>query len=599
MAAEGSAIASLFLALGLGGAVSLLAARLKVPPLLPLLVVGIVMGGSGLGWVDANSLGAGLGGLVGLVISVLIYEGSLLLDRDTLRQAPRVVRGLLTTGAFVGWASTFLAAHYVLGLPIGPAAVLAAILIVTGPTVIQPLLRRVRLTPKLHSALLSEGILIDPIGVVATVVMINVVLAARASGEFTPLWQPLLLFARPFAAGIAVGVVMGTLIAVLSARQWWHGREGEQSVIALCTGLGFVAFGVAEVLAPEGGLVAAAVVGLILANRLGRHLVHVRRAMDRLAGPLVGTLFVLLASRFDVERLAEASWREAAFVAAVLLVSRPLTALMATYGTDMNWRERVYLALTGPRGVVAVSAAALAAGALTTAAATDAQREDIARIETAVLGVVVVSVTWVSLGAGLLARLLRVSGPDRNGVLIVGSHALGREVARQVTQMGLEVRLVDSSEVRVGSAHAAGLPAHAGDATDPLWLESQAEAARAGYVLAMTGNLDVDTVAARWAEHHLGPGRGARWPAMETAEAVLTATGGGTPSTPGELTRQALGRLESLLDQQRFVVMTTESVLPGDHVVLSRRRDRIVLAAAPGVGWQYVVARPAPVGLPA
>src|SRR5690606_3894327 len=163
------AVQTLALALGVGSLVTLGCMRLRTPPILPLLIVGFLIGRAGLGLVDGANLQAGLMAVVTVAVGLLIFEGSLGLDRSVFAQAPRAVRGLLTVGVVVAWVLGAVVARYTLGLDWNFATLLGAMLVVTGPTVVQPILRRVIVKPNIRSALGAEAILIDPIGVILAV----------------------------------------------------------------------------------------------------------------------------------------------------------------------------------------------------------------------------------------------------------------------------------------------------------------------------------------------------------------------------------------------------------------------------------------------
>ncbi len=509
-----SPTAAIALAFGVGIAITVIAQRLKAPPLLALLLVGTFLGAGGLGIIDAGQLGTLLPSLASLAVSVLIFEGTLHLDREALGRAPRAVRGLLTTGALVTWLGATLAAGLLLGIPWPASVVLGAILIVTGPTVIQPLLARVRLTPRLHSVLLSEGILIDPIGVIAAVVTLEFVGVRReltgAESLPTVVWS----YASPFAIGAAFGAAAGFGTLWLLKRPGWHGRAGDRaSVLIALTGLS-IAVGGAALFPHEPGLVAAAVYGLILARLGHQRLVVLRRVMDSLAMVLVGFLFVLLGSRIRPVQFAGAGWREAAFVAAMMLAVRPGSVLAATVGTRLTLRERAYLALIAPRGIVAVATAAVAGAALSGAGGSGPVGS---RIELAILLTVVATVLWSSVFGGWLATLLGVRGAPANGVLIVGAHRLGREIGASLRRRGITARLIDTSPDRVAAALADGLDAVRGDATDSRWMEGDAATSAFGFLIAATGNREVDAVVARWGTEVLGNGRAVAWPPEQAA----------------------------------------------------------------------------------
>lgn len=574
----------------------MLARALKIPPLLPLMGVGIVLGASGLNVVDASELEGGLRGLIGVVVALLIFEGSLLLDREALRHEPRAVRGLLTTSAAVGMCLTTVASRYLLEMSWSSSVVLAAVLIVTGPTVVQPILKRVRLTPRLHTALLSEGILIDPIGVVATVVVLEVVLAYRNTSDMSLGWWVMWNYARPFVIGTVVGLAAGVGTTLIGRLGTFSGRSGDRAIIALCTAGTFVGIGAAEAITHEGGLVAAAVIGLLMARTLGPRLRQLRDVMEDVASPLIGTLFVLLASRFDLRRLGESGWREMAFVVVLVLLIRPVAVFLGTFRTGLLKREMAYISLIGPRGVVAVSAATLAGNALGASGAGGVEgvfQAEAATLQAVVLLVVLVTVTWTSLGAGPLAGFLKVKGEPPSGVLIVGAHLVGRTLAARLVELGFSVRLIDSNPARVQAAIGDGHEAMEGDATDQSFLEEYALTSSTGYVVAMTGNLDVDTVVSRWAAHQLGEGHGWRWPDEAASEQLLDQETRNQVRTPGERVRRTIMAAETLVEsgEWRLVAREGQEGLPLVAVSGLKAGPRVPSKSR---GWRSIALEPSP-----
>ena len=204
-----SAPTSIALALGAGALVAAGCRAVRVPAPIPLMLTGAALGMSGLGVVDPESLGPALKALITLSIGLLIFEGSLHLNKEELSRAPRAVWGLLTVGALATWAGSAWAAHALLGFPWALALLLGAALIVTGPTVVQPILRSLKVSPRVHTALTAEAVLIDPLGVVATVATLEVIkLYSAAQGGVSLAAEGFWLLARPLASGAAIGVAM-------------------------------------------------------------------------------------------------------------------------------------------------------------------------------------------------------------------------------------------------------------------------------------------------------------------------------------------------------------------------------------------------------
>jgi NhaP-type Na+/H+ or K+/H+ antiporter len=511
---------SLALAVGVSALVTVVCRKAGVPPLLVLLAVGLTLGRSGFNVIDGSSLGESLRGFVTVSIGLLIFEGALHLNRTELSQAPRAVWGLLTIGAIVTWVGSALAAHWALGLSAPLAAVLGAALIVTGPTVVQPILRLVRVSPRLHSALGAEAVLIDPIGVVATIATLEVVRLSSGLGETADVaglgfW----LFVKPLLGGAGVGVATGVAGHYVLRRMDRLGKPDPQFLNLFAIGLCMTCVGIGEAITPEAGLVAVTICGVWVAHARVLGATELRAFKELLATMLVGTLFILLASRFLVGQLAAVTWREIAFVALVLVAVRPLSVFASTVGSKLTWNERLFVSAFAPRGIVALSVisivAADLAGAMSPAEPYPESRDAVAlqaeRLEPIMFLVIAVSVLAATVLSPMLVWALGVGAGRGNAVVLIGAHPLSVAFARALAAHRIHVRLIDSNAGRVANLVNEGLDAVAGDATDLRWLDDAGSPHDAGWVLAWTGNDDVDLVAGRWGEDRYGPGHAAVW----------------------------------------------------------------------------------------
>ncbi|MDP1661336.1 MAG: cation:proton antiporter [Phycisphaerales bacterium] len=510
------------LALGVSALVTVASRRVGMPALLPLLLTGLALGTSGLGVVDASSLGNALTGFITVAIGLLIFEGALHLNKEELGHAPRAVWGLLTVGAAITWIGAAAAAHFILGMSLPVAALLGAVLIVTGPTVVQPILKLVRLSPRLQAVLSAEAVLIDPIGVVATVATLEVVRLYVLSG-FQPglAGQGLLLFAKPLLGGAGVGLVMG-LAGYWLLRLFGRSKGGNaQTLNLVAIGVCMTCVGLGELVAAEAGLAAVTICGVLMARAKVLGATELRSFKELLAVILVGTLFILLASRFDVALLGTLGWREGVFVLVLLLAVRPISVWASTGNSKLSAREKAFAATFAPRGIVALSVVAVTAaelkhlfstpGAPHVAADVGGMLRDAERLELIVFAVIAGTVLMASTFSPFAAWALRVKAAKGTSVLLLGGHPLSVSLAQLLSESGMEVRVIDSNEAVVASATGAGVDALAGDATDSRWLDDVGSPRGVGWVIAWTGNHDVDQVVVRWAQQRLGPGHAALW----------------------------------------------------------------------------------------
>ncbi len=490
---------SLALALGIGALVALASARLKLPAILPLLVVGMVLGDSGLHVIDGRSLESGLKALITVSIGWLIFEGSLHLDKHTLGAAPKAVWRLLTLGAAVTWLLTTILGIAVLGLPIKVALVLGAILLVTGPTVIQPVIRRIPLTRSLSAALSAEAIIIDAIGAVVAVTTLEAVVRLTGDptqkGAYDSGVEVATHIVFRLLVGGAIGAAAGWCVARIFRRV---GQLADHAMSLLAAGACMAAVGLSEFVAYEAGLAAATTCGLVIAQAKIQGASELRRFTEHVSVFLLATMFVLLASRLEVMSLLNVGWPGVIFVAGLLLVVRPASVLGATVGTSLSRGERFFASLFAPRGIVAASVASFAGIQLT-----DAGFKSAEIIEPIVAVVIITTVVCATFLTKPLAKALGVLVGEPPAVLIVGAHRLGRELALALVREGADARIIDTNAERIADAREAGLKAYLGDATDPRWLEEEADAGDYGWVVACTGNSSVDAVVARWAASRL------------------------------------------------------------------------------------------------
>ncbi len=588
------------LAIGVSSLVSVGSDRLRIPALLPLLGVGLLLGTSGAGVIDANSLGNLLSPIITLGIGLLVFEGALHLTGHELRRAPRAVGGLLTVGALLTWALAATAAHLILGWGMGASALLGAMLTVTGPTVVQPILRRIRLTPPLRTALGAEAVLIDPIGVLLTVV----VLAMLKAAAVTPMSPTMLLdgarhMGFPVTVGTLVGLGVGTLGMLLSRLRRRAGLIPARELNILAVGNCMLAVGLGELVTPEAGLVAATVSAMCLASMRVVGVAELHAFKEQLAALTVGTLFVLLASRFDVRQLADTGMRDALFVGAIILVVRPIAAGAALVGSRLSGRERAFAALFAPRGVVALSVAAVAAQDLATFAPTvdpgavggsmvslPTLVGDTGSLERVMFVVIIGTVLWASVTGPILARVLGVGGAVPSGVLLVGGHRLSIDCALVLRQLGVDVTLVDSRRDHVARAEVAGLHALRGDATDLRWLEDNVHCEDVGLLLSWTGNRDVDVTVARWGAERFGRERASLWATGRIPDHAPFAELGG-----GRLLDEVLDDV----DRGRRTVAACDALEPGavPFVVVREGRPTFLLPGTappePAPGLTFVV----------
>lgn len=475
----------------LGVGAQWLAWRLRVPAILPLLVVGLLAGPGAMALMGRKLLDPDklFGDLllpgVSLAVSVILFEGGLSLRREELQDVAGVVRRLCSAGVAVTWALAALAAWGLGLLPFAQALLLGAILTVTGPTVIGPLLHHVRLRGATATILRWEGIVVDPIGAILALLVFEV---ARAASLDEGAMAAAQAFAGTLVVGSLTGLAGGVVIVESVRRPTWC-PDVLENAVALAVVLGVYAG--ANALQHESGLLAVTVLGILVANRLRvQELRHIIEFKENLKVVLLAALFVVLAARLGVDDLRGAiGWRSLAFVAVLIAVVRPASVAASTAGTRLPIRARLYLAAMAPRGIVACAVSAVFALRLA-----EAGHADALALPSITVLVIVVTVSFYGLAAAPLARRLGLADPDPQGLLVLGAHALARQLARALRREGVEVLLVDANHANVLEAQAAGLRAvHANALSD--FVVSELDLDGIGQLLAMTPNDEVNALA--------------------------------------------------------------------------------------------------------
>ena len=465
-----------------GCACQYLAWRLRLPAILFLLLTGIAVG-PGLGWFDPDQmLGELLFPFVSLSVAVILFEGSLTLKFAEIRGMEHVVRRFVTSGVFVPWTATTLATHYLIGFPWELAALFGAIMVVTGPTVIVPMLRTVRPSARVANILRWEGIIIDPIGALLAVLVFEFIVSQADGGGFGP---TALAFVSVIGIGSAAGIGAGALLGEALRRDWLPNYLVNLATLAAVFG----AFALSNELAEESGLLAVTVMGIYLGNRKGVPIEEILAFKESLSLLLITVLFILLAARLEFAQLAALGWVVVGVFLVVQFIARPLKVAYCTWGSDLNWRERAILAWIAPRGIVAAAVSALFALKL--------EQREFAQAELLVpltFVVIIGTVVLQSLTAGHLARWLKVSEPDPHGVLIVGANPLARTIAKALNQQKIPVMLTDTLWDNVSRARMAGLRTYYGN---PLseHAELYLDTAGLGRMLALTADAHLNGLA--------------------------------------------------------------------------------------------------------
>jgi len=468
----------------LGAAAQWLAWRTRLTSILLLLPVGFLVGPEVAGIVDPDALfGDLLFPLVSLCVALLLFEGGLSLNLHELKEHGPVVRRLVTIGALVTWALATVAAMLLLGFDLRAALLLGALLTVTGPTVVLPLLRQIRPTGGVGPILKWEGILIDPIGAVLAVLVLEGITGASAGDTVMSIVQTIVI-------GGGIGVFLAWGLSVVLERYWLPDYLHVPFALAATFG-GFAA---ANAVQHEAGLLTVTLMGVYLANQKRTSVRHILEFKETVRDLLIPALFIILSARLRLADLALLDWGAVAFLLVLVLVARPLSVLASVAGSTTKRAERLFMMAMAPRGIVAASVASIFALRLEEHGY-DGARALVPATFVAIVGTVVV----YGLAGAPIARRLGLAVANPQGVLIVGAQEWARELAICLKDQGLGILMVDTNGENIKAARMAGIPAVRGNILREE-TEDKLDLAGLGRLFALTQN---DEVNALCALHHL------------------------------------------------------------------------------------------------
>ncbi|MEM9269714.1 MAG: sodium:proton antiporter, partial [Pseudomonadota bacterium] len=329
-----------------------LAWRLRMPAIVLMLVAGL-LAGPVTGLIDPEaSLEDLFRPIISIAVAVILFEGGITLDFRSLRDAGPAVRRLVFVGAPLGWLLSALAIRYGAGLSWESAAVFGGILVVTGPTVVQPLLRQARMAPRPASVLRWEAIVNDPVGALAAVLAFEVITAIYGTSTLE-------LAAQHLAVGVFVASLVGYAAGYALAQAFRRAWVPEYMKVPVLFGSVLAVYASTDSVLHESGLLAVTIMGIYIANAHLPSLEELKRFKEHVTVILVSGVFILLAASLKVEMVALLDWRAIVFVALIILFARPVTVWLSLIGTNLSWQEKAMVAWIGPRGVVAVAVAGL------------------------------------------------------------------------------------------------------------------------------------------------------------------------------------------------------------------------------------------------
>jgi len=493
--------------------------KVKQPAILPLILIGLIIGPistffteDGHKLIDGDSIFTGdfLFSFVSISVGVILFEGGLTLNIREIRKLAGTVRNLLVIGALVTFVGGGIAAHYIMDISWKISFLFGALIIVSGPTVIMPILRNVKPNTNVNTILKWEGILIDPFGALVAVLMYEFILSSGQGTEYS------LEVFQDFFVTISAGIVAGGLGALFLYYLVKNDAIPEYLKNVFTLGLVIFTFAFSEIIHKEAGLMAATVMGIVLANIKFDELKKIMSFKEDISILLISVLFILLSSRIDVIQIEKLGSASIILFFVVILIIRPLGVLLSTIRSELSWKEIAFISWIGPKGIVAAAVASLfSIDLLNKREFVDPKEAEI--LLPLVFLIIVGTVVLQGSSAKFIASLLGVVRTEPQGILIVGANELARKVGLKIQEQDTYVILVDTSAPNVKEAKKMGLKALQRNILSDNIFEDL-DLSKIGKLAAITSNSGLNDQACRWFEKELGEQNVLRLASKEESE---------------------------------------------------------------------------------
>ncbi|MGF1937964.1 MAG: cation:proton antiporter [Nostoc sp. ChiQUE02] len=476
-----------------GISAQVLAAYFRIPSIVLLLLLGILFGSDGIGLLHPHLLGTGLEVIVALATAIILFEGGLNLDLRELGRVSVSLQLLVTLGTLITLLGGSMAAHWLGEFPWNIAFLYASIVVVTGPTVVGPLLKQINVDRQVATLLEGEGVLIDPVGAILAFVVLDTIL----NGDADPINAIVGLLIR-LGVGAAIGGAGGYLMSLIFKRASFLSFELKNLVVlAILWSL----FTLSQMIRSESGVMTTVVAGAVFANSSVPEERLLRSFKGQLTILSVSVLFILLAADLSIASVFALGWGSLFTVLVLMFVVRPINILLCTWNSDLNWRQKLFLSWVAPRGIVAASVASFFAISLTQRGINGGDS-----IKALVFLTIIMTVVCQGLTAGWVAKWLQITSKDVTGAVIVGCNPLSLLIARFFQERGENVVMIDTDPECLVQAEAQNLRVIASSGLDAAVLE-EAGLASMGTFLAMTSNGEVNFVLAQRAAEEFKPPR--------------------------------------------------------------------------------------------
>jgi NhaP-type Na+/H+ or K+/H+ antiporter len=458
----------------------------KLPAILFLLLAGIVMGPL-MGWLNPEELfGDLLFPLVSLSVAIILFEGALTLRLSEIKGLQKVVRNMLSIGVLVTWTAITLGTHYIIGFAWDLSLLFGALMIVTGPTVIVPMLRTVRPNAKISNILRWEGIVIDPLGAILAVLVFEVILSMQVQGHAS-IGHTLYMFGSTILVGTVLGITAGYLFGLILRKHLMPEYLHNVATLTIVFGV----FALSNHLYEESGLLTVTAMGMWLANMKNVPVENILDFKESLSILLISGLFIILAARLDFSLFATLGWAALGLFIFIQVFARPIKVIISTLGSDLTWQEKFMVSWIGPRGIVAAAVTALFSIRLQEIGVENAELL-VPLAFTIIIGTVVLQGST----SKVIAKWLKVAEPEDNGFLIIGANPVARLIAKALSENGFHIMVTDSNWANIKTARMEGLQTYYGTAVSEH-ADRHLELIGLGHLLALTPQKELNALASQ------------------------------------------------------------------------------------------------------
>ena len=471
----------------------ILAEKIRLPSILFLLLFGTLLGPECANLIQPQIFRDNFPALISIMVAMILFEGGASLKYSQFQAISSVVRNLLSWGVLTTLIAFSLGAHYFIHLEWMRAILLGSIMVVTGPTVVIPILHRIRVKENLHNILRWEAILVDSLGVIIAVVLFEFM-----TSESVGVMEGLGLFLGRLIVGMILGLLSGFIMLLGFRKKWFLQHEGEELGGLFVLAVNLLFFGLAEWILPESGLVTVTVAGIFIGNQKFPFQEQVFNFKKQVTLFALSVLFILLASNIPLRDTFSVLPEGIALLVFAILIVRPLAVFISTVRDKLNFREKLFLSFLAPRGIVSASLASLFALELEERALIGH-----GRFLPLAFFVIAGSIVVYAALAGILVRVLRVQEEKGTGVVIVGANSMGLIFGKALRSCGITAKFIDSNSYHCGSVRLSGFDAYCGSAFDSDFLETL-DLKGIAYMVALTPNHEVNVLSAQTFSGYLG-----------------------------------------------------------------------------------------------